>query len=263
MPGTSEKGHAKNVANLSKLIEVCKGFGTKYNPAKTALKVANLETKLTDSKADLQSVKDTNQAESTVRNNRKVSFKGKNKLSTRFLAALKTSEGVSDETIEDAASINKKVQGERITDLPTINNTEGTPEKDNTISTAQLSYTNIVDHYKKYRTLIVSLGANYAPNETDVNLASLTAKITEWETLNEQVDTAETASKNALIKRDKNFYTEKTGIPDLGADVKEYVKSVFGAGSPEHKMVTKISFSNPTKNTKSKAKAKKTTDKTK
>lgn len=263
MPSTSEKGHAKNVANLSKLIEVCKGFGTKYNPAKAVLKIANLETRLTGCEADLQSVKDTNQAESTVRNNRKVSFKDKNKLSTRYLAAIKTSEGITDETIEDAISINKKVQGERITDLPTAKSTEGTPEEDNTISTAQLSYTNIVDHYKKYKSLITSLGANYAPNETDLKLAALTAKITEWETLNAQVDTAETASKNALIKRDKNFYTEKTGIPDLAADVKEYVKSVFGAGSPEHKMVTKISFTNPTKGTKSKAKAKSSTAKTK
>jgi hypothetical protein len=43
---TTEKGHAKNVANFSKLIAVCKGFGTKYNPSKTAIKVANLDAKL-------------------------------------------------------------------------------------------------------------------------------------------------------------------------------------------------------------------------
>ena len=247
MPSTSEKGHAKNAANLSKLIEVCKGFGTKYNPAKTVLKMENLETKLTDSKADLQDIKDTAQAEKTVRNNRKASFKERTKLSTRYLAAIKISEGISDETIENATSIHKKVRGERITDLPKAKTTEGTPTEDNTISTAQLSFTNIVDHYKKYKTLITSLGTNYAPNETDINLAALTAKITEWETLNNQVDKVETASKNALIKRNKNFYSDKTGIPDLGADVKEYVKSVYGAGSPEHKLVSKISFTKPSK----------------
>lgn len=31
MPSASEKGHEKNVANLSKLFEICKGFGTKYS----------------------------------------------------------------------------------------------------------------------------------------------------------------------------------------------------------------------------------------
>jgi len=46
MPSTTEKGHAKNVANFSKLIAVCKAFGTKYNPSKTAIKVANLDAKL-------------------------------------------------------------------------------------------------------------------------------------------------------------------------------------------------------------------------
>ncbi len=70
MPSTSEKGHAKNVDNLSKLIEVCKGFGPKYNPSKTAIKVDNLTTKLTASKQQLQAIKDTAQAETTARNNR-------------------------------------------------------------------------------------------------------------------------------------------------------------------------------------------------
>jgi len=248
MPSTSEKGHAKNVANLSKLITVCKGFGTKYNPSKAILKIANLEIKLTDCDTDLKNVKDTNQAESTVRNNRRVAFKNKNKLATRVLAAIKSSEA-SDETIQDAISINKKIQGERITDKPKAKpTTEGeAPADDNTISTAQLSFTNIVDHYEKYKTLITSMGANYAPNETDLKLTAITATVAAWDTLNDQVDTAETAASNALIKRDKNFYADKTGIPDTAAEVKEYVKSVFGAGSPEHKLVTKITFSKPTK----------------
>lgn len=248
MPSTSEKGHAKNVANLSKLITVCKGFGTDYNPSKAMLKIANLETKFTDSEADLKNVKDTNQAESTARKNRREAFKDKNKLATRVLAAIKTSE-VTDETIKNAISINKKIQGERITDKPkTKAKTEGENATEaNTISTAQLSFTNIVDHYQNYKTLITSLGANYAPNEADLKLTALAATIATWDTLNKQVDTAETAANKALIKRDKNFYADKTGIPNIAAEVKEYIKSVFGAGSPEHKLVTKITFSKPTK----------------
>lgn len=68
---TTEKGHAKNVANFSKLITVWKGFGTKYNPSKTAIKVANLDAKLVVFLQQLQDIKDTDQAESTARNNRK------------------------------------------------------------------------------------------------------------------------------------------------------------------------------------------------
>jgi hypothetical protein len=246
MPSTSETGHAKNVANFSKLIEVCKGFGTKYNPSKAALTLTALEAKLASCIADLQEQKNAEQAEKTARNNRLVAFKERSKFSTKLLAAIKASD-VSDETIANATSINKKIRGEKITDTSAAKTSveADTTVEPKTISTAQLSYTSIVDHFKKYQTLLTSLGTNYAPNENELKLATLTTQIAAWETLNNQVDVAETASKNALIKRDKNFYSNKTGIPDLAADVKDYIKSVFGAGSPEHKMVTKITFSKP------------------
>lgn len=246
MPSTSETGHAKNVANFSKLIEVCKGFGTKYNPSKAALTITALEAKLATCIADLQEQKNADQAEKTARNNRVIAFKDRSKFSTKLLAAIKASD-VSEETIVNATSINKKIRGEKISDAPatkpTAPETETTTPK--TISTAQLSYTSIVDHFKKYQTLLASLGTSYAPNENELKLTTLTTQIAAWETLNNQVDVAETASKNALIKRDKSFYSSKTGIPDIAADVKDYVKSVFGAGSPEHKMLTKITFSKP------------------
>lgn len=245
MPSTSEKGHAKNVANLSKLIEVCKGFGAKYNPSKAAIKVANLTIKLNTSKQQLQDIKDTAQAETTARNNRKIGFKGSNKFSTRILAAIKSSDA-STESIEDAININKKIQGERITEANKSKAADGT-ETDNSISTAQLSYTNIVDHYKKYNTLLTSIATVYTPNETELQTAAINTYITNLENLNNAVDVSETAASNALIARDKGFYEDNTGIPDLAQAVKEYVKSVFGAGSPEHKLVTKITFSKPTR----------------
>lgn len=244
MPSTSEKGHAKNVANFSKLIEVCKGFGAAYNPSKAAIKIANLEAKLLSCNADLENLNEKKQAESTLRNSRKAAFANRKKLATKLLAAVKSSDA-SSENVEDAISINKKIQGERISEKPAANpTTEGaTATTQNTISTAQQSYTNIVEHYKKYKTLLASLGTAYAPNETELQIATITTTITNWESLNNQVNVAETASKNALIKRDKNLYADKTGIPDVALAAKEYVKSLFGAGSPEHKLVTKISFS--------------------
>ncbi len=245
MPSTSEKGHARNVANLSKLIEVCKGFGAKYNPSKTSIKVANLTIKLTTSKQQLQDIKDTAQAETTARNNRVIAFKGNNKFSTRILAAIKSSDA-SAESIADAISINKKIQGERITEAKKTKAADGT-ETDNSISTSQMSYTNIVDHYKKYKTLLTSIAAVYTPNETELQTAAVNTYITNLETLNNAVDTAETAASNSLIARDKGFYADATGIPDTAQATKDYVKSVYGAGSPEHKLLTKITFSKPTK----------------
>lgn len=244
----TEKGNAKNVANFSKLITVCKSFGTKYNPSKTAIKVANLDAKLVVFQQQLQDTKDTDEAESTARNQRKTGFKDYNKYSTRVLSALKATDA-TQETIDDAISINKKIQGERITDLPkakpAVDGKEA--EEVKTISTSQKSYTNIVDHFKKFKTLLIAQGAIYAPNETDLQVAALTTYITNLDTLNKAVDTAEIAASNARIARDHSYYDEKTGLVDIAAAVKDYVKSVYNAGSPEHKLVTAIQFTNPPK----------------
>lgn len=248
MPSTSEKGHAKNVANLSLLIEACKGFGTKYNPSKAALKVANLTTKFNNATTKLQTVKTTNQAESTARNNRAVGFKNKGTFSTKLLAAIKATDA-TEETIADAISINKKIQGERLTaeKKGTVTTEGGTASSPKTISTSQVSYTNLVEHYRKYETLLTSIASVYTPNETELQTTSVTAYINNLDSLNKAVDVAAVAATNALIDRNKELYDEKTGIPSIAADVKDYVKSVFGAGSPEFKMVAKIKFTDPPK----------------
>lgn len=245
---TTEKGHAKNVANFSKLITVCKGFGTKYNPSKTAIKVANLDAKLVVFLQQLQDIKDTDQAKSTAKNNRKAGFKDYNKYSTRLLSALKATDA-TEETIDDAISINKKIQGERITDEPKSKPAADgkTEDDDNSISTSQKSYTNIADHFKKFKTLLVAQGATYAPNETELQVAALTTYIANLDVLNKAVDTAETAASNAKIARNHNFYDDKTGIVNIANTVKDYVKSVYNAGSPEHKLVTAITFTKPPK----------------
>jgi hypothetical protein len=248
MPSTSEKGNAKNVANFSKLITVCKGFGTKYNPSKTAIKILNLDAKLVTLQNQLQNIKDTAQAENTARNNRRVGFNNYNKFSTRVLGAFKATDA-TQESIDDAISINKKIQGERITDEPKAKpKAEGEePSEDDTISTSQKSYTNIVDHFKKFKTLLVSQAAFYTPNEADLQITVITAYINNLETLNNLVDTAETAASNSRIARNHSFYDDKTGIVDIANAVKDYVKSVYNAGSPEHKLVTAIPFTKPPK----------------
>ncbi len=240
MPSTSEKGHAKNVANFSLLIETCIGYGAVYNPSKAALKVANLTAKLTASQTKLQTLKDKEREESNIRNTRQDAFKSKGTYSTKLLAAIKSTDATA-ELITDAISINKKIQGERLTAAK-----KGT-ESPKTISTSQQSYTNIADHYKVYKTLITAMGETYAPNETELQLATLNTFITNLETLNKSVDKATTATGNALIARNKELYDEKTGIPEIAKAVKEYVKSVFAANSPEYKMIAKIQFTYPPK----------------
>ena len=56
MPTYYETGHAKNVANFQDLIAFCTGFGTIYNPTKTALKLPQLNTLYTSANTALADV---------------------------------------------------------------------------------------------------------------------------------------------------------------------------------------------------------------
>jgi hypothetical protein len=44
------------------------------------------------------------------------------------------------------------------------------------------------------------------------------------------------------ISRNKSLYTPNTGIVDTATKSKDYVKSIFGATSPEYKMVKGLKF---------------------
>ena len=47
------------------------------------------------------------------------------------------------------------------------------------------------------------------------------------------------------ISRNNLLYKENTGLYDVALDVKNYIKSVFGATSPQYKQVSKIKFTAP------------------
>ncbi|MFV0146067.1 hypothetical protein OBJ68_12775 [Empedobacter falsenii] len=110
MASTSETGHAKNIANFQNLIAFVKGYGTTYNPSKTALKITQLETLLTDAQGKLTDVVDQNAIYNTKVNARQSSFSGLKSLSTRLINALQITDA-KDLLIEDAKGFNRKLQG--------------------------------------------------------------------------------------------------------------------------------------------------------
>ena len=63
-------------------------------------------------------------------------------------------------------------------------------------------------------------------------------------TKNTAVINATTDLSNARINRNKVLYFKSTGLYDIAQEVKKYVKSVFGASSPQYKQVSKIKFTN-------------------
>ena len=238
MASVSETGHAKNVANLQDLISFVTGYGATYNPTKNALKLPQLTALATASQTSLADVVTKNTTFNNKVNERVVAFSSLKSLSTRLINALQTTDATT-EKVADAKLFNKKLQGIRakaVTTPPDPNAPAPT-----TISTSQQSYDQQIQHLAGIISVLQS-ETTYAPNENDLKIVTLTAKQTDLTAKNNAVATAYTNVSNSRISRDTNLYAPTTGLFDIATEVKKYIKSVYGATSPQFAQVKGIEF---------------------
>jgi hypothetical protein len=246
MASTIETGHAKNVATFEDLISFCTGYGATYNPSKATLKLIALNPQLTGAQAALQTVKTSKTAYDNATNARELAFVPLKPLATKIINALAATDATA-QTVDDARTIVNKIQGRRakavvVPDAKAI--AEGA-EPVKTASTSQQSYDKLVDHFAQL-IAILTAEPKYLPNENELKVATLNTQITDMKAKNTSVVNALTAVSNARINRDKLLYGELTGMVDVAMDVKQYVKSVFGAKSPQYKQISGLRFTRPT-----------------
>ena len=238
MASTSETGHSKNVNNLETMISYCTGYGVTYNPSNSDILLSELTTLHTDSKASVKLVKTTETPFNDVEGQRKLIFKPLKPLSTKVLGAIRSS-GAPSTVIADAETINRKIQGKRADNSVIETPTEEAPK--DKISVSQQSYDMQIDHLEKLIEL-VDVEPKYNPNEIPLQIATLTNYKTQLETINTAVKNSYTPYSNAMIARDKKLYDPATGLVARAQLVKNYVKSIFGASSPEYKQINKLRF---------------------
>lgn len=234
MASKSETGHAKNVANFETLISFCTAYGTAYNPSKETLTLQALNNLLTFARKSMSDAINSKNQLDLVINERQIKFAPLKKTTTRVVNSLSVSHA-SKETVEDAKSINKKIQGKRSSAMPD----EGSEKK--VISTSQQSFDSVLDNFTKLVDLVAS-EPDYKPNETELQAQTLKTYTQELQTANTAVINATTVYSNSKIERDKVLYADNSGMVDIALDVKLYVKSVFGSSSPQYKQISKISF---------------------
>ena len=240
MASTSETGHAKNVANFQDLIAFVTGYGATYNPSKNALKLPQLTALQTTSQAKLAEVVAKNTSFNNAVNDRMAAFDGLKALSTRLINALDSTDATA-EKIEDAKVFNRKLQGKKASsaDAPTDPNTPA-PE---TISASQQSYDQQIQHFAGLIS-VLQTEPSYSPNELELKIATLTAKQADLTAKNNAVSTAYSTISNTRIARNKTLYDPNTGLVDTALETKKYIKSIYGASSPEFTQVNKIQFKN-------------------
>ena len=246
MPSTSETGHAKNVANFENLISFCKSYEGAYNPSKASLAIKSLQGIRTQANDSLQQTKVAKTGFDNATNERQLAFKDLKPLATKIMNALEAS-GASTLAIADAKAVNRKIQGAKANGA---NKKPASPASaaasaptDKAISTSQQSYDSLIDHFAKLIET-VSQDANYKPNEKELQTATLQTKLDSLKTSNTDLVNTYTNWSNARINRNTTLYNPLTGLVQTALEVKKYVKSVFGATSPQFKQVSGLEFTN-------------------
>ena len=241
MASTSEIGHAKNVANFQDLIEFVTAYGATYNPSKNSLKLPQLIALKASADATLADVITKNTNYNNKVNERITAFSGLKSLSTRLVNALQTTDATT-ETIGNAKTFNRKMQGKKASSSQTP--TDPNTPAPTTISTSQQSYDQLIQHLSGL-TSVLEAETSYTPNETDLQVATIQAKIADLTAKNTAVATAYTSISNSRITRNETLYSSTTGLVETANEVKKYVKSVFGTSSPQFAQVKGIEFKKP------------------
>ena len=241
MASTSEVGHAKNVANFYNIISFTQGYGANYNPSKANLKSAALQALYEQAKTNLTAVQDQKTLYEGVVNSRALKFEDIKTLSTRLINALGSTDA-SDQTIEDAKSYNRKIQGKRASKVEEP--TDPNQQAPKTYSTSQQSFDQLTQHFAGLISVLDN-EPSYTPNETELKVTTLKTKLLELKSSNTSVADSYATVSNARIVRDKTLYNPENGLVETAADVKKYVKSVYGISSNEYQQISALQFRTP------------------
>lgn len=235
MSSNSEVGHAKNAANLQKLTEQVTAF-TLYNPPVDHLKVPQLQALHSSAVAKLAEVEEKRTANKTAIYQRQVAFQDLKPTCTRIINLLNIL-GLSKGLLDQAKSLNRSIQGS--SNKPTTPN----PPDGNGggISTSRQSYTQQAENFGILLQLLGTI-TEYNPNENDLKLANLNTYKDSLVSSTQTVDQTEAELNNKLIERDQILYADGTGLYSIAQNVKKYVKSLYGATSPEYTNVSSIEF---------------------
>ena len=240
----SKRGNQQNVDNMELLTERVSTFHPEYDPGEARLSIQSQKQIKESGDEVLLGVTTAESACNNTISVRTVAFNAIDPLVTRVINALRISD-VSEQTIHQGESIVREIRNRRATMItPPANNAEGTqiaePVKTNKMHSGSFN-----TKTENFRRLIVLLGTipAYNPKEADLNIDSLNNRLEALNLVNSAFKTADAKANAARTQRDMVLYAEKTGLVDIAMDSKLYVKSAYGAISPQYKSVSGILFS--------------------
>lgn len=243
MSKINDTGHAKKVANFELLISYLTGYGAVYNPSNASIQLSSLNEKAAAALALNQQVHDLAAKNSNAIAARDLAFQPLKKLSTRIVNAVKAS-GVPQQVADNAITHNRKIQGQRASVKLSDEEKEKLAAQGtivNQVSASQQSFDSQLDNFDKQIKLLATI-PSYAPNEVDLQLATLTALYNDLLQKNRDVIAKTSELSSLRLNRNHMLYHPETGLIALAQTAKNYAKSLFGISTPQYRQISGIPF---------------------
>ncbi len=234
-----ETGHAVNISNFKLMIDRCSVIPG-YNPSNTDLTIANMTLRWQTADTAHQTLTSAVQSSKNPINSREILYKPIQKLTTKALNYFESTKA-SKQVKKDAKGLADKLRGFN-TKIPKL--ADGTPDP-NHVSQSHLSYVQKQDTFKQLLDLFSS-DPNYVPNEPELSLPTLQALNTSMKSANDNIGTIIAPVLSARVTRDNALYQEETGMLDIAAACKDYVKGLIGSNA-NSRLITGIRFRRPKK----------------
>jgi hypothetical protein len=246
MKTTNETGHEQNVINLEVQITMIATFGDSYNPPKPSLTITGLKELVEKGKLEISAVNTAEIANKNAIASRNGALDGFDNLVTRIINSLRIA-GVSAQTLAQAEALVRDLRGKRASGILTEAELAAEKAKGNDVKQVVVHNASIDSKIENLNKLILFLESTpeYKPNETDLTVASLKARLLDIKSKNTELVSADAALTAARISRNALLYTDNIGLVDTALEVKLYTKSVYGATSPQYKQISSIVFSKP------------------
>lgn len=235
--------HEQNVVSFGVEITRVSTFGAAYNPSRDDLKIPGLNQLKANGDAVISSLNYADNLFKKAIAARTLTFSDMDSLVTRAINAFRIS-GVAPQSIEQAEAIVRDIRGERATDKLTDEEIAAAKEEGKDPKQVVVHNSSYDSKTSSYRKFVQYVGAEdkYRPNEADISPAGLNAKLAALESATYNYNTAGAALEAARLVRNTLLYTETTGLVDIALAVKGYVKSAFGADSPQYRQISDIAF---------------------
>ena len=152
-----------------------------------------------------------------------------------------------EQTVAQGESLVREYRNQRATEIePPAKTAEGSNEEESarTNKIRNGSFNTKIENYRNIVVMLSILSA-YKPNENDLTIESLKARLEDLKRVNSACIAADAAAEAARKLRDIVLYADKTGLVDVAMDSKLYVKSAYGANSTQYRSISGLLFTRP------------------